>query len=46
MEQDGKTWMAYHNPMVVGASHGLDPDHPVIAKMTGALGKLTAKAAE
>ena len=45
-QQDGKTWMIYHDPMDVGTSHGLDPDHPVIAKMTGALGKLTAKAAE
>ena len=44
-EEDGKTWMVYHHPMGVGASHGLDPDHPIIAKMTGALGKLTAKAA-
>ena len=44
-EVDGKVWMVYHDPADVAALHGLPADHPVIAKMRGALGKLTGKAA-
>lgn len=44
-EDGGKTWLVYHDPADVAALHGLPADHPVIAKMTGALGKLTGKAA-
>ena len=36
--------MVYHDPADVAALHGLAADHPVIGKMRGALGKLTAKA--
>ena len=42
----GKVWLAYHAPADVAALHGLPADAPVIAKMTGALAKLTGKAAE
>jgi len=43
--QDGETvWVIYHDPADVAALHGLPPDHPVIAKMTGALARLTGKA--
>ena len=45
-QEGGKVWMVYHDPADVAALHGLPADHPVIAKMTGALGKLTAKAAK
>jgi uncharacterized protein (DUF302 family) len=45
MEQDGKTWLIYDAPGAMAASRGLAEDHPVVQKMTGALGKLTAKAA-
>ena len=44
-EAEGKTWLVYHDPADVAALHGLPADHPTIAKMTGALGKLTGKAA-
>ncbi len=40
------TVMIYHNPTSLAAAHGLSPDHTSIAKMSGALAKLTAKAAE
>lgn len=44
--QDGdKVILVYHDPADVAALHGLPADHPVIARMTGALAKLTAKAA-
>lgn len=38
-------WLIYHDPADVAALHGLPADHPTIAKMQGALKKLTAKAA-
>ena len=44
-EADGKTWLVYHDPADVAALHGLPADHPTVAKMQGALGKLTGKAA-
>lgn len=44
-DADGKVWMIYHDPADVAALHGIPADHPVIGKMTGALTKLTAKAA-
>ena len=43
--QDGDTvWLIYHDPADIAAAHGLPADHPVVARMTGALGKLTGKA--
>lgn len=44
--RDGdKVWLVYHAPADVAAMHGVAADHPSIVKMTGALAKLTAKAA-
>lgn len=44
--QDGdRVWLIYHDPADVAALHGIPADHPVIAKMQGALAKLTGKAA-
>lgn len=44
-EDGGKTWLVYHDPAKVAALHGLPAGHPVIGKMSGALAKLTGKAA-
>jgi uncharacterized protein (DUF302 family) len=38
---DGTVMVGYHDPADVAALHGLPADHPTVAKMTGALGKLT-----
>lgn len=43
-EDGGKVWLTYHDPADVAALHGISADHPVVGKMTGALGKLTGKA--
>ena len=40
----GKTFVSYNDPAAMAARHGVPADHPAIAKMTGALGKLTGKA--
>ncbi|MEM7211244.1 MAG: DUF302 domain-containing protein [Pseudomonadota bacterium] len=42
--EDGKVTVGYHDPADVAALHGLPADHPTIAKMQGALGKLTGAA--
>lgn len=41
---DGQVWLVYRKPAAVGAAFGLPADHGAIAKMTGALGKLSAAA--
>ena len=41
---DGTVMVGYHDPADVAALHRLPADHPTIAKMTGALGKLTGVA--
>ncbi|MGF1474081.1 MAG: DUF302 domain-containing protein [Geminicoccaceae bacterium] len=43
-DDDGKIWLAYHDPANVAATHGVPTDHPVIGKMAGALAKLTETA--
>ena len=43
-DEEGKTWLAYHDPADIAALHDLPTDAPVIAKMQGALGKLTSLA--
>lgn len=43
-EEDGTVVLAYHPPASLAADHGLPADAPVLAKMTGALSKLTDKA--
>lgn len=45
LDEGGSTVMVYHDPASVGADYGLPADHPVIVKMSGALGKFTAAAA-
>ncbi len=43
-EADGTVVLAYHPPAQLAADHGLPADAPVLAKMQGALSKLTDKA--
>ena len=43
-EEDGTVMVGYHDPADVAAMHGLPADHPTIARMQGALGKLTGAA--
>ncbi|MEM7440221.1 MAG: DUF302 domain-containing protein [Pseudomonadota bacterium] len=43
-EKDGTVWLIYHDPADLAAKHGIPADHPIIAAMTGALGKLTGVA--
>lgn len=42
--EDGNVMVGYHDPATVASLHGLPSDHPTIAKMTGALNKLTTAA--
>ena len=44
-DADDKTTVSYNDPAAMAARHGIAVDHPVIAKMTGALATLTGKAA-
>ena len=44
-DESGKVMLSYTDPAVMAARHGIAADHPVVAKMTGALAKLTGKAA-
>jgi uncharacterized protein (DUF302 family) len=37
----GKVWLAYEAPADMAAAHGVPKDHPVIKKITGALGAFT-----
>ncbi len=43
-DESGAVMLVYHDPADLAAEHGLPADAPVIAKMTGALKKLTGKA--
>ena len=43
-DEAGKVFVAYHPPSNLSANHGLPADAEVIAKITGALDKLTNKA--
>lgn len=45
-DAEGGVWLAYHDPADIAALHGLPADAEVIAKMQGALAKLTAAAAQ
>ena len=40
----GQTWLAYHDPKEMFEHLAISPEAGYIAKMTGALGKLTGKA--
>ena len=44
-DESGKVMLSYTDPATMAARHGIAADHPVIAKMTGALANLTGKAA-
>ncbi|MEL6477042.1 MAG: DUF302 domain-containing protein [Pseudomonadota bacterium] len=44
-DANGQVQIAYRDPAAAAALHGLPADHPVIAKMQGALGKLSGVAA-
>ncbi len=44
-DKQGKTQMVYHNPLELAASYGIS-NQKILAKMTVALKKLTAKAAQ
>lgn len=46
LDEGGATVLIYHDPAQLAADHGLPADHPVIAKMAGALAGLTGKAAQ
>jgi uncharacterized protein (DUF302 family) len=46
IETGDGTVLVYRAPAALAAEHGLPADHPSITKMTGALNKLTAKAAQ
>lgn len=41
----GKVWLAYNDPAYIATRHGISDQPEVIKKMTGALDKLTSKAA-
>lgn len=43
-DERGQVHLAYHPPAALAQTHGLPADAPYLAKMTGALGKLTGKA--
>lgn len=43
-DAEGKVHVVYHAPADLAAAHGVAADAPVVAKMTGALDKLTNKA--
>lgn len=38
---DGKTWLTYNDPAYLAGRHGIDDREEVIAKMSGALDRLT-----
>lgn len=45
-DSDGKTWLAYEDPTAMLTGHdGIEAGAPYLKMMTGALGKLTGKAA-
>jgi uncharacterized protein (DUF302 family) len=44
-DETGKVMLSYTDPATMAARHGIAADHPVVAKMSGALAKLTGKAA-
>ena len=40
-DPSGQVWLAYTAPAALAARHGIGDREPVVAKMTGALGKFT-----
>jgi uncharacterized protein (DUF302 family) len=45
-DESGQVWLAYENPADMFAGLAIPPDAEVVGKMSGALAKLTDKAAE
>lgn len=45
-DADGHVWLAYNDPGYIAARHGIEDRSEVIAKMSGALKKLTGKATQ
>jgi uncharacterized protein (DUF302 family) len=43
-DADGKVFVSYHAPVELSEEHGIAADAGILAKMTGALNKLTNKA--
>ena len=44
-DAEGATWLIYSDPAEAAAEHGLDPAHPAVARMRGALARMAAAAA-
>ena len=44
-DEDGKVWIAYNDPAYLALRHNIRDKHKVFKKMSGALNKLTNKAA-
>ncbi len=45
-EADGKVMIGWNDPQWMAERHGIDPQHPVIQKVNGALQKFAAEAAK
>ncbi len=44
-DDDGKVWIAYNDPAYLALRHNIRDKHKIFKKMSGALNKLTSKAA-
>lgn len=45
-DAEGRVWLAYNDPAYIASRHGIDDRPDIVAKMSGALQKLTAKATQ
>ncbi|MET2952421.1 DUF302 domain-containing protein [Vibrio harveyi] len=45
-DAEGKTWLAYNNPMYLKERHGIEECDEVLTKVSGVLSKLTGAAAK
>ena len=45
-DRDGKNWLAYYDPAILTARHGITGQDLIVGRITGALSRLTAQAAE
>ena len=44
-DEKGQVWLTYNDPVYIANRHGIKDREKIVKKMTGALGKLTSKAA-
>jgi uncharacterized protein (DUF302 family) len=44
-DEKGQVWLTYNDPNYIAERHNIDDRDEIVKKMSGALGKLTAKAA-